>query len=530
MRIQPQSLPSAFPAVMPVLEQLEFGDAVSSVIKKQWHNGVDHADALTVLILMILDSGGPRPLYDVPVWAEQFGIEALLGLDPAQLHHDKIGDTLDALVPTDEDGQCDLSLVSRLHHTVAHNAICRFSLSTDVLHYDFTDVSFTGVYEDSELLRRGAGEGRRQFELGLNVTAEGGFPILARTYPGATNHTVSVPDNLRALTERLPGQSFCVVADAAGLSFDNIKAYNAAGQQFVGMRQLRKWEKQLVAAVPREQFECTQYRSQSGDPYWVHDTTWTLSPQKKSEEIDVRAIVVLSESKLHNEQARARGAMRDLLERLAQIAGYAGGPGNYSKPEYVRKMAEKALKQRKEAAPFVTIEVGDEPSLSWTVHWGDFARYRATLGRYVLFTNKLVEEASAEEVLGIYRGRHVVETAYRHLKSELEIEPLYLRNDNRLYALVAVYVIALMVLSLLQILLRRARLETKRGQALTSRELLRHLKAVDAVALRGPEGIQAATVAPLSELAQHYLAAIGFPDPQHWLTVPPVDLSPISGT
>jgi transposase len=530
MQIQPQSLPSAYPAVMPVLEKLGFVDAVQSVITKQWHNGVDHADALTVLILMILDSGGPRPLYDVPVWAEQFGIEALLGLNPAQLHHDKIGDTLDALVPVDDEGRCDLSLVSQLQHQLAHNAICRFSIATDVLHYDFTDVAFTGVHEASKLRQRGAGRGRRQFELGLNVTAEGGFPVLARAHPGATNHSVSVPDNLEALTRRLPGQSFCVVADAGGLNFANIRAYNAAGQQFVGMRQLQKWEKQRMAQIPREQFEPTEYKSQSGGRYWVHDTTWKLSPKQTSEEIEVRAVVVLSESKLHNEQVRARTVMRKLLERLAQIAEYAGGRGSYARPEYVREMAQKALKQHREAAPFVTIEVGDEPSLSWTVAWGEFARYRSALGRYALFTNKPVAEASAEEVLGIYRGRHVVETSYRHLKSELEIEPLHLRNDNRLYALVAVYVLALMVLSLLQILLRRAGLETKRGQALTARELLRHLKAVDAVALRGHEGIQAASVAPLSELAQRYLSAIGFPDPQHWLTVPQLDLPTISGT
>lgn len=526
MRIQPQSLPSAYPAVMPVLEQLGLREAVSSVIAKQWHNGVDHADVLMVLLLMILDEGGPRPLYDVPVWAEQFGVQALLGLDPAQLHHDKIGATLDALVPVDEQGQCDLSRVGHLQHQLAHTAICRFGVATEVVHYDFTDVAFTGVYEDSSLLRRGAG--RRQFELGLNVTADGGFPLLARAYPGATNHSVSVPGNLQALTELLPGQSFCVVVDAGGLNFDNIQAYNAAEQQFVGMRQLQDWEKRQLAAIPRELFERTEHRSQRDEPYWVHETTWTLSPEGARASIQVRAVAVLSESKLHNEQVRADDALHKLLARLAQIADYAGGRGHYCKPDYVREMAHKALRKYSEAAPFVTITVGAEPSLSWTVDEDAFARYRATLGRYVLFTNKPVAEASAAEVLGIYRGRHVVEASYRRLKSELEIEPLHLHNDNRLYALTAIYVIALMVLALLQIQLRRAGLATKRGQALTARELLRHLKAVDALALCGPQGIQAATVAPLSALAQHYLSTIGFPDPQHWLTVPPVDLSRIT--
>lgn len=529
MQIQPQSLPSAFPAVLPVLEQLDFRAAVDSVISKVWHNGVGHADALIVLLLMILDYGGPRPLYEVRDWAEQFGIQALLGLDPAQLHDDKIGKTLDALVPVDEDGHCDLSRLSRLHNQLADTAICRYQIPTDVLHYDFTDVSFTGVHEGSDLLRRGSGSGRRQFELGLNVTAESGFPVLAQVHPGATNHSVSMPENLTALTERLPGQSFCVVTDAGGQNYNNIRAYETAGQHFVSMRQLRKWEKQQIAAIPPDQFELTEYESQSGYPYWVHERPWRLSPQKEPDEVWVRAVVVLSESKLRNEQQRAREAMRELLERLAEIARYAGGPGNYRKPEYVLEMAEKAVKSHREAARFVSINVGDEPSLSWTVQWGDFAQYRRTLGRYALFTNLPEEEASAEEVLGIYRGRHVVETAYRHLKSELEIAPLHLRRDNRLYALAGIYVIALMVLSIVQMVARRAGLATKRGQALTARELLRQFKAVGAVVIRGPEGAEAATVAPLSTLAQRYLSAIGFPDPQHWLTVPPIDTNILSG-
>ena len=523
-----QPLPATFAAVMPVLESLRFRDTAGDIIAKQWNNGVDHADALMVLLLMILDSGGPRPLAEVSDWADQFGIELLLGLDPAKLHDDKIGKTLDALVPVGEDGEPDLSRLTELHNRLANTAVCRHGIATDVLHYDFTGVDFTGAYMGSKLVRKGKGPARRQFELGLNVTAQGAFPILATVHPGATNHTVSVPGNLAKLAERLPEQKFCVVTDAAGLCYDNVVAYEQARQCFVSPRQLREWEKREIAALAPEQFKLARCRSAKGERFWLHEREWTLAPKAKDGAVTMRAVVVMSESRQSVERKRARGQMRDLLARLGDIAGLAGGRGNYRRPEYVREMIDKALVKFRHASPFVTVDVREEFALSWTVDWSGFRDARLRLGRWILFTNLPGETHSPEDVLEMYRGRHVVESSYRQLKSELQIAPMHLRLPNRLYALAGLYVIALMVLSVLQMLARRAGLETKRGQALTSRALLRQMKAATAVVCE-VDGQLRATVGPLSDLAQEYLAAMGFPDAQHWLSVPSCDQSAISG-
>jgi transposase len=518
-----QPLPAAFPAVMPVLEALQLRETVAGMVTKQWNNGVDHADALMVLLLMILDYGGPRPLCDVADWAEQFGTELLLGLKPAQLHDNKIGQTLDALVPVDAEGECDLSLLAELLNRLADAAVCRYGIATDVLHYDFTQVSFTGVYGDSTLLRKGKGPGRRQFELGLNVTAEGGFPLLARVHPGATNHTVSVPRNLLELTRRLPGKKFCVVTDAAGLCYDNVVAYERADQHFLSPRQLQPWEKQEIEALAAGQFALARYRSGNDDRFWLHERPWTLEPKGKNQgPVSMRAVVVISEDNQRTEQEKADLQMRKLLERLEFIAAQAGSRGNYARADYVQQMADKALAKYSQAGAFVTVQVPEQPSLSWTVDREGFVDWRGRRGRWVLFTNLPAQSHSADDLLEIYRGRHVVEASFRQLKSELELSPVFVHLDNRLHALAGVYVIALMVLSLLQLLARRAELATKRGQALTARELLRHLKAVTAV-VAAVDGQLRATVGPLSDQAQQYLTAMGFPDAQHWITVPPLD-------
>ena len=530
-QLSPQALPATYPAVMPILESIGFRDSIAGVFNKRWDNGVSHVDVLMVLILLILDHGGPLPLYEVHRWAEQFGIELLMGLDPAQLHDDKIGYTLDALVPLNETGECDLSWLQELHHRLADRAVRVYQIPVDMLHYDFTDISFSGVYEDSDLLQRGKGPGQRQMQLGLNVTAESGFPVLAPAHPGARNHTVSVPENLAALTEQLEGKSFCVITDSAGVCYDNIVAYEQIGQCFLGPRQLRKWEKEKLTAMADEQFELAEYRSPKGSRYWTRELAWEIAPQNKDGSVTVRALAIISEEKRRNAQAKARGQMSKLLRRLAEIGGYAGSRGHYRRADYVRKQAEKALEKCKHAAAFVQIEVtegSDGPEFVWSVDWADFAEYRGRLGRYALFTNLPADEHGADDLLELYHGRHVVEAAYRQLKSELEISPMHLHKDNRLYGLAWVYVIALMVLSLLQLVARQAGLTTRRGCPLTARALLKELWSVTALVWRDGGELRA-TVAPLPERAQLYLEVLGFPSAQHWLTALPCDQQLISG-
>jgi len=290
----PQSLPAVFPAVLPVLESLGFAAAVERAIGKRWDNGVAHSDVLTVLLLLILDQGRLRPLSQVHEWAAQFGSEVLLGVAPAQLHDDKIGYTLDALVPVRADSEPDLSVIQSLEQQLVHAAICGYGIATDRLHYDFTDVSFSGVYDDSELVRRGKGPGRRQLELALNVAADSGFPVRSQAHPGATSHMRSAPGNLQGLLERLPGQRFCVLADSGAVCYDNIVAYQQAGQHFIGPRQLQPHEQHALAALASEQFVLAQYTGAGGGRYWIHEQCKDLSPRHKQDTVSVRALAVIS--------------------------------------------------------------------------------------------------------------------------------------------------------------------------------------------------------------------------------------------
>ncbi len=81
---------------------------------------------------------------------------------------------------------------------------------------------------------------------------------------------------------------------------------------------------------------------------------------------------------------------------------------------------------------------------------------RKGYGFFVLFTNH--PELSAEELIGIYKSRDIVEQGFRALKSDLEIDPVYHSSDDRIEAHTAMVVFGYLLMSLLNVALNERKM------------------------------------------------------------------------
>lgn len=72
-------------------------------------------------------------------------------------------------------------------------------------------------------------------------------------------------------------------------------------------------------------------------------------------------------------------------------------------------------------------------------------------GFFVLFTNH--QGLSAEELIGIYKSRDIVEQGFRALKSDLEIDPVYHSRDDRIETHTVMVVFGYLLISLLSVVL-----------------------------------------------------------------------------
>lgn len=115
-------------------------------------------------------------------------------------------------------------------------------------------------------------------------------------------------------------------------------------------------------------------------------------------------------------------------------------------------------------------------------------------GRYMLVTND--HQITPDEVLYAYKRQHLVEGRFHHFKGPIEVRPIFLKNNKRIAALLAIISIALLIYALVERQVRRAidnltqsqqRLLRQHTGLITGRKILNQLGDLTAARTRdGP--------------------------------------------
>lgn len=154
--------------------------------------------------------------------------------------------------------------------------------------------------------------------------------------------------------------------------------------------------------------------------------------------------------------ARQR-ALDKAKEALARIRNGLGG--RYYK---TRKQVDARVAQiiTGPVAGLITVTTGTragKPIITWRRDENALATASTLDGLYALATN-LPDDGplTALDVLRIYKDQWIVEQRHRDLKQTLRVRPVFLHNDDRIEALVAVIGIAVLIFGLIEAELRAA--------------------------------------------------------------------------
>ncbi len=466
------------------LERMNFRGIVRDCLGGGLHQGLDHAEVLSVLVQNILVSRGP--MYRIKEWAQRIEPDAL-GLTAAQvdgLNDDRLVRSLDALVS--ERGR---SVFFRL----ALRVIKDFEIQAPRVHFDTTTVTLFGQYASSQAeprIAHGYNKDHRpdlkQLVFGLNVTSDGAVPLLHHVFGGnRTDDSVHVRnvDELRTLLGR---QDFIYVADSKLCTKENMAHLADHGGRFVTiLPRTRKedivFRKQLrEGATPVRWRKIHQGASQrrSDEPPDIFCST-DVGPDVTTE--GYRLIWIRSSQKARiDAQARedhVRGAEIDLKAMAPKI-----GARRLRTPAAVQARVKKILAEHHVAGLLeVTVSTVTEVShhylRSGRPRPGDPMRavrvkrlqlhvtrntpvLRAearTDGVFPLVTNLQGRaKRSKREVLEIYKYQPYIEKRFSLTKSEYGIAPIFLKKPRRVVALLHVYFVAIMLSALLERQVRSA--------------------------------------------------------------------------
>ncbi len=389
-------------------------------------------------------------------WYPSTALDDLLGIGEGKINDSRLYRCLDRLLPHK----------TKLERHLKERYGELFGAEFDVLLYDLTSTYVEGQAEKNPMLQRGYSRDHRpdckQVVIALIVNAEG-FPLSYETFDG--NRTdVTTLETVMRMVERKYGRARRIwVFDRGIVSEANLTALrNRGGQYLVGTprSKLKGMERQLLEGTwtqVREEVEAQLVAMPGGSETYV----LCRSTARREKERAIRR--------------RFSGRMERALTNLAQRVE----KGQLKDRSKIERRLGKIQERYGQVADLYEADLGQAEG-RWTLTWNLIEERRAWReareGAYLLRTN--LEGAAVEELWTKYIQLTEAEAAFRALKSELSIRPLFHQLEPRVKAHILVAFLGYSLWVTLKHLLRRKNSDCSPSQALA---LLATIQSADIV-------------------------------------------------
>ena len=377
-------------------------------------------------------------------WYPSTALDDLLHIEAGKINDTRLYRCLDRLLP----------LKSKIEQHLKQRFGELFQAEFDVLLYDLTSTYVEGAAEANPMMRRGYSRDHRpdceQLVLALIVNQEG-FPFSYELFDGNRADVSTVEAILRTV-ERKHGKARRVwIFDRGVVSEENLVAIRKRGGQYLvgtARSKLKQFEQELLKndfEKIRPEVEVKQIRIPGGEETYI--LCRTAGRKEKEKAIRSRFVAKIEKALMGLEKRIAEGKLKDrdkMLLRLGRIQA--------SHPQ-VADLYEMAVKDSKEG-----------PHLVWRQKPEQQQWLEAREGAYLLRTNLTADGAA--DLWKKYMQLTEVEAAFRTLKSELAIRPLFHQLEKRVKAHVLVAFLGYALQVALKHLLKRSGSEYAPAEAL----------------------------------------------------------------
>lgn len=389
-------------------------------------------------------------------WYPATALDDLLHIEEGKLNATRLYRCLDRLLP----------LKSKLEQHLKRRFGELFGAEFDVLLYDLTSTYVEGAAEANPMMRRGYSRDHRpdceQLVLALIVNNEG-FPFSYEIFDG-NRADVSTMEAILRTVERKHGKARRVwVFDRGIVSEENLASIRRRGGQYlVGTprSKMKEFESELLKddfEQVRPEVEVKQIAIPGGEETYV--LCRTSGRKEKEKAIRTRFTGKIEKSLQGLEKRIKEGRLKD----------------RYKMERYLGRI-QAANPQAADLYQMEVVDTSEGARLVWSVKPEQQKWRKAREGAYMLRTNLTAE--SAAELWQKYMQLTEVEAAFRALKSELAIRPLFHQLETRVKAHVLVAFLGYALLVTLKHLLKRSPSSCSPGQALS---LLSRVHSADIV-------------------------------------------------
>lgn len=343
-------------------------------------------------------------------WYPRVGMDFLLGCDDSVAEKNRLYRCLDRMVEHKE----------ALEKHLSEKWKDLFDASFEVLLYDLTSTYFEGDVQDVSQARRGYSRDHRpdckQIVIALIVTTEG-FPLSYEVFDGNRVDVTTLREVLDSVEKKYGKSKRTWVFDRGIVSEENLEVLRQTnGQYLVGTPRhlLKTHEQKLLSGdwqTLNNQVRVRLFR-EGGETYVLAQS---MKRAQKEKAMRSRVILKLMRDLIKLRRALKDGRMQDSLKLHHRLG--------------------RLQERHAQAWAYVKITICDS-RLSWKWNREKLALAVARDGAYLLRTN--LKETDPEILWKQYIQLTEAEAAFRALKSEVAIRPIWHWTQNRVEAHVMV--------------------------------------------------------------------------------------------
>ena len=412
-------------------------------------------------------------------WGKTAG-DRWLTISAGALDHRRFWEAMDAI------GEDDLQEIER---RIVARMVETFSIDLSGLVLDMTNFAtwIDSGNDRAPIAQRGHSKQKRDdlriCGLGLVVSTDGGVPLVSHAYPGNKPDVTQFGAMVTELVARfeaiipeetgLGGERLTLVYDAGQNSDDNYQLLDGAPLHFVGS--LPPSDHPDLLAVSKDRYAVVDAERFVG--LSAFETAKVVFGKE-------RRLVVCHSEGLHTKQSRGfdqtlAKAHRQLAELQARLAR-----GRTRKAKEKVEVEIAAILAPRWVSRVITTTLTGETPAELRLQVRTSAKARATLeeelfGKRILFSDKVIEEASTATIVAEYRSQETVEGDFRQMKDPkvVSFSPMFHWTEQKIRVHVFYCVLALMVARLM------VREADRAGIHLSVRELLATLAGIQETVL-----------------------------------------------
>ena len=350
-------------------------------------------------------------------WYPSTALDDLLGIEEGKINDTRLYRCLDRILPHK----------TKLERHLKERYGELFGAEFDVLLYDLTSTYVEGAAENNPMMRRGYSRDHRpdceQMVIALIVNSEG-FPFSYETFDG-NRADVSTMETILRMVERKYGKARRIwVFDRGIVSEENLAAIRKRGGQY-------------LVGTPRSQMK--RFEAQL-----LNQDNWTqVRPEVEVKKVAVpqgEETYILCRTAGRKEKEKAiRGRFSSSMERALQGLEKTIATGRLKDRNKMERRLGKIQARHPQVNDLYDVDLRETAAgvrLFWQIKQDRKTWRESREGAYLLRTN--LEAQTAEELWAKYMQLTEAEAAFRALKSELSIRPLFHQKEPRVKAHVMV--------------------------------------------------------------------------------------------